>query len=185
MVAGRGIEHAERPAPGMLHGLQLWARLPPASQLRLPAYMNIDASAIPEFTIGAARVRLVSGTLGGQTGPGMPDSPSLLAHLSLAAAGEAFFEADPGHELGVYVAAGSAAIADAGPAPAGRLVVLEQSAGQVRVVAGAGGAELIVLGGAPAEQPLVFHGPFVMDSLAAVRQAESDYRAGRMGFLER
>jgi len=32
-------------------------------------------------------------------------------------------------------------------------------------------------------EPLVFQGPFVMDSVAAIRRAEQDYGAGRMGAL--
>ena len=39
-------------------------------------------------------------------------------------------------------------------------------------------------GGAPAEGPLVFHGPFVMNSVDQVRAAEIAYRTGRMGALE-
>jgi redox-sensitive bicupin YhaK (pirin superfamily) len=43
--------------------------------------------------------------------------------------------------------------------------------------------EAMVLGGAPAEGPLVFHGPFVMNSVDQVRAAEVAYRTGRMGEL--
>ncbi len=184
MTAGRGIEHAERPAPGTLHGLQLWARLPRASQLREPAYRNIEAAEMPAFALGDASVRLVAGELAGRSGPGEPASPSLLAHLSFAAAGEALLEVDAEFELAAYVAAGQARVAEAGVAGAGSLVVLERREGIVRITAEAGGAEVILLGGAPAEQPLLFHGPFVLDSVAAVRQAERDYREGRMGFLQ-
>ena len=46
---------------------------------------------------------------------------------------------------------------------------------------GAAKLELMVLGGAPAEGPLVFHGPFVMNSIEQVRAAEIAYRTGRMG----
>ena len=41
----------------------------------------------------------------------------------------------------------------------------------------------MLLGGAPAEGPLVFHGPFVMNSVEQVRAAEIAYRTGRMGAL--
>jgi len=44
--------------------------------------------------------------------------------------------------------------------------------------------EVMVLGGAPAEGPLVFHGPFVMNSVDQVRAAEIAYRTGRMGSLD-
>ncbi len=41
----------------------------------------------------------------------------------------------------------------------------------------------MLLGGAPAEGPLVFHGPFVMNSLEQARAAEIAFRTGRMGTL--
>jgi len=42
---------------------------------------------------------------------------------------------------------------------------------------------VMLLGGAPAEGPLVFHGPFVMNSLEQARAAEIAFRTGRMGKL--
>ena len=39
-------------------------------------------------------------------------------------------------------------------------------------------------GGAPAEGPLVFHGPFVMNSVEQIRAAEQAYHSGQMGVLE-
>jgi redox-sensitive bicupin YhaK (pirin superfamily) len=40
-----------------------------------------------------------------------------------------------------------------------------------------------VIGGEPAEGPLVFHGPFVMNSVEQARAADIAYRTGRMGSL--
>jgi len=41
----------------------------------------------------------------------------------------------------------------------------------------------MLLGGAPAQGPLVFHGPFVMNSIEQVRYAERAYMSGNMGVL--
>jgi redox-sensitive bicupin YhaK (pirin superfamily) len=49
---------------------------------------------------------------------------------------------------------------------------------------GAATLEVLLLGGVPAEGPLVCHGPFVMNSVEQVRAAEVAYRTGRMGTLE-
>ena len=43
--------------------------------------------------------------------------------------------------------------------------------------------DVLLLGGAPAEGPLVFHGPFVMNSVEQVRHAERAYVTGQMGVL--
>jgi redox-sensitive bicupin YhaK (pirin superfamily) len=42
---------------------------------------------------------------------------------------------------------------------------------------------LLLLGGAPAEGTLVFHGPFVINSVEQIRYAERAYMTGRMGSL--
>jgi len=65
-----------------------------------------------------------------------------------------------------------------------QLAVWAAGEGRLRIAnAGDAPLEAMVLGGAPAEGPLVFHGPFVMNSVEQVRAAEIAYRTGRMGTL--
>ena len=60
----------------------------------------------------------------------------------------------------------------------------DEGGGGIRVAnAGDAPLELMILGGAPAEGPLVFHGPFVMNSVEQARAAEIAFRTGRMGAL--
>ena len=66
----------------------------------------------------------------------------------------------------------------------GRLAVLGNDGALAMANAGSEPLEALVLGGAPAEGPLVFHGPFVMNSVDQVRAAEIAYRTCRMGHLE-
>ena len=44
-------------------------------------------------------------------------------------------------------------------------------------------AHIMLLGGAPADGPLVFHGPFVMNPVEQIRFAENAYVTGQMGML--
>ena len=44
-------------------------------------------------------------------------------------------------------------------------------------------AHIMLLGGVPADGPLVFHGPFVMNSVEQIRFAEKAYVTGQMGML--
>jgi redox-sensitive bicupin YhaK (pirin superfamily) len=44
-------------------------------------------------------------------------------------------------------------------------------------------ATALLLGGAPIEEPIVGHGPFVMNTQGEIRQAMLDYQQGRMGHL--
>ena len=51
----------------------------------------------------------------------------------------------------------------------------------VAVIALAGEAEVLILQGQPIGEPVVVHGPFVMNSTAEIQQAFADYRRTRFG----
>jgi redox-sensitive bicupin YhaK (pirin superfamily) len=187
MTSGRGIIHAEHPlaeneAELTLHGIQLWTTLPRALKLKEPGYQRIDASAIPSVRAGGVTVRVIAGDYAGTAGPATTLMPTLLWHVTLEAG--ASFEATlpAGYEAGAYVIEGRGRFGNNSEASIGQLIVFEVGEGAIRIDnAGDAKLEVMVLAGAPAEGPLVFHGPFVMNSVEQVRAAEIAYRTGRMG----
>jgi quercetin 2,3-dioxygenase len=191
MTAGRGIVHAEAPlaeseAELTMHGIQLWTSLPRASKLMAPRYQRIAAESIPAVALDGATVRVIAGGFAGTDGPAQTLMPLFLWHATLepGAALEAVIPA--AFEAAAYVIDGEASLGDDGEehAVTGRLAVFDGSQPLIRMAnAGAGRLELMLLGGAPAEGPLVFHGPFVMNSIDQVRAAEIAYQTGRMGSL--
>ncbi len=183
MTAGRGIVHAERPAVGTLHGLQLWAKLPRAIQLTDPAYRNLGAEELPVFRAGEAQVRMVGGELMGHRSPAQTRWPLLLAHVSFTARGRVRLEVPADFDLAAYVALGHARFGEV-EADAGKLVKFAREGTALEIANDLEErADVVLLGGAPLDEPMVFHGPFVMDSAAAIRRAEQDYHAGHMGSL--
>jgi quercetin 2,3-dioxygenase len=190
MTAGRGIVHAERPlaendAERTMHGVQLWTSLPRLLKTMEPRYQRIDAGAIPTASAGGCDVRVIAGAFGAARGPAEVLMPTFLWHATLAPGATLDAEVPDGEEAATYVIAGEALLEGDVRAKAGELAVWEGTAGGVRVTnPGRAPLEAMVLGGAPAEGPLVFHGPFVMTSVDQVRSAEIAYRTGRMGVLE-
>ena len=189
MTAGRGIIHAERPlaeneAELTMHGLQLWTSLPRLAKLDAPRYQRIAAADIPERTKDGVTLRVVAGALDGLAGPARVLMPLVLAHVTLAPGARFAADLPGGFEAGAYVVEG--AIESAGTrAKAGELLVFRTEPGTIAIAnAGAEPANAMLLGGAPAEGPLVFHGPFVMNTVEQVRAADVAYRTGRMGTLE-
>lgn len=189
MTAGRGIIHAERPlaendAELTMHGIQLWTSLPRLLKTMAPRYQRIDAASIPVVESGGSSVRVVAGAYGSAEGPSQTVMPAFLWHVAIAPGGAFQARIPDGSEAGAYVIAGQGTFEGQTQADAGRLVVWEGTGGSVRVTnPGRAPLELMLLGGAPAEGPLVFHGPFVMNSVEQVRAAEVAYRTGRMGAL--
>jgi quercetin 2,3-dioxygenase len=189
MTAGRGIVHAETPKPlteeeHTLHGIQLWTTLPRALKAMAPRYQNLAAETVAEVRRDGATVRVIGGELAGAKGPGEALMPLVVAHVALDA-GAAFEAAVPtGFEMAAYVIAGEGRFG-AARAKTGEMVLWQGDEAAIRFAnAGDGALEALVIGGTPAEGPLVFHGPFVMNNVDQVRAAEVAYRTGRMGTLD-
>lgn len=188
MTAGRGIVHAETPVPQAeeeydLHGIQLWTTLPRALKQMQPRYRNLGAESIPVVAREGATVRVVGGELAGARGPGEALMPLVLAHVRLDPGATFEENVAAGFEMAAYVIAGEADFGGT-PAVSGELALWARDAGTVRWSnPGPAPLDVLLLGGAPAEGPLVFHGPFVMNSVDQVRAAELAYRTGRMGAL--
>ncbi|MEM7517280.1 MAG: pirin family protein [Planctomycetota bacterium] len=191
MKSGRGVLHTERnllERADTMHGLQIWARLPLAEQDAEPDYRAIQASEIPSWSRGGARLRLLAGEKEGQRGPIPITMPSLMTHVSLEGA-ESFQLGglDPRHEYGVYVISSSGELSLDGEAPVERGTMVRLPSGaaalEARLVEG-GQTELFVLGGERAPRPLEFGGPFVLDNSLAIAEANRRFLAGEMGTLD-
>jgi redox-sensitive bicupin YhaK (pirin superfamily) len=61
------------------------------------------------------------------------------------------------------------------------MVVFGDDGDSVTLSAGDEPLEVLLIGGAPLNEPIVRHGPFVMNTEEEIRQAVVDYQTGRMG----
>lgn len=186
MTAGRGVVHSEHPLDKVQHGIQLWTSLPRAQKLMAPRYQRIEATAIPGIQHDGARVRVIAGEFDGAKGPAQALMPLFLWHATLSPGARLDAPAESSHEAAAYVIGGEGRFGpqDSVPASAGQLVIWGSAEGSLHAEnVAAGNLELLFLGGLPAEGPLVFHGPFVMNTVDQVRAAEIAYRTGRMGTL--
>ncbi len=195
MTSGRGIVHAERPFGGegeatfSLHGMQLWTSLPRALKMMAPRYQRIDAGDVPSVQKDGATVRVIAGESNGLRGPAEVLMPLFLWHVALQPGGQWQGDIPAGMEAGVYVMVGEVSVGkDNSKLRVGQLGAVKQnSAAEPQPIAlrndGDALAHVMLLGGAPAEGPLVFHGPFVMNSVEQIRFAEKAYMTGQMGAL--
>lgn len=185
MTAGRGVTHNENTLPGIVaHTLQLWVNLPAASKMTEPRYQDLRGAELPVRREEGVEVRVLSGRSGNVVSP-------TLNHLPVTAI-DARLDPDSGFEQTlsaganafVLVLEGEVVVGDLRRAVAkGELAWLDRggSAGQtyVAITAGSSGARVTLFAARPLLEPIVFEGPFVMNTEEEIRQAYADYRAGR------
>ncbi len=90
MTAGSGLVHAElspasfKQAGGPLEILQLWVNLPGRLKMTAPNYLGLQGDEIPKIETDGATLEVISGEIGGVTGP----FPSLIGiEMSVVAPG--------------------------------------------------------------------------------------------------
>jgi len=185
MTAGRGIVHSEMPeqTEGLMKGFQLWVNLPAKLKMTEPRYQNVEPEAVHVATLGeGVTAKVVAGELAGVRGPvETSTTEARFCDVTMAAGAEVTLPVPAGHNAFVLVFEGDADVGDAGGSKGvgtNDLAVLGPGT-SVRVKAGAKGARLLLVAGKPLGEPVVAHGPFVMNTEAEIRQAITDFRAGR------
>ena len=180
MTAGRGIIHAERPlaenpAELTMHGIQLWTSLPRAHKLMAPRYQRLEAAAIPAVRGEGATARVIAGDLGGTRGAARTFTPVILWDVRLAAGATVRLPVPGGFSVAAYVRKG-AVEAGGRRVEEGRLAIFAREGAEIELAAASGeGAELLVLGGEPIDEPVVQYGPFVMNTIDEIRAAIADF----------
>lgn len=191
MKAGSGILHTERnlvDRSPIMHGLQIWARLPIAEQDDAPDYRAYQSEDMVEWTKDHVRYRLIAGELGGRRGPLKLALPSVMAHVFLSnSVSIEIATHNNGREYGVYVidSEGKITVNNGHSLVKGDMARLPDNTRSIDFALSDGGsAELFLIGGTPAPQPLVFGGSFVLDSEQAIREAHHRFQKGEMGTLD-
>jgi quercetin 2,3-dioxygenase len=180
--AGRGILHAEQPDGGR-HGLQLWASLPRGQKFADPAYASWRDSDIPRIDLPGGRVRVVAGSVAAVEGPMRLATPTSFVHVQLEPGATLELPVDATAELGLYVLSGGLLMDGTSCSP-GSLSLLTPG-NEIRLTNALDQPTGVVLiGGAPADRPILFSGPFVMDTTEHLSRAKRDYASGKMGRLD-
>lgn len=187
MTAGRGIIHAEiSPREflregGPLELLQLWINLPGRLKMSPPAYTGLQREQIPALPVagGKGTLHLVAGQWDGVTGPVASLTGVFMSTVDLRAGATLRVPGLQARAVFLYVVRGSLTIN--GQRVAG-FHLAELNAGGDALELTAEEDSLIVFGHAdPIGEPVVSHGPFVMNTREQIADAIADYQAGRFG----
>ncbi len=185
MTAGRGLVHSEMPEQesGRMRGFQLWVNLPAREKMTDPKYQEFAPERIPVVHPAAGvQVKVIAGQVGDTVGPiAQPATDPLYLDIELMPGVAWEYVLPEGHNAFAYVFEGELTVGqgdDARPVAAQQMAVL--GGGDVlQLQAGAPGARLILVAGRPLREPVMRHGPFVMNTRQELMQAFVDFQEGR------
>jgi redox-sensitive bicupin YhaK (pirin superfamily) len=190
MTAGSGVVHEEFHAEpftrrgGLLDMVQLWVNLPAKHKMTTPRYQSILDADMPRVALpdGAGTLRVIAGDYAGVQGPAHTFSPMLVADVQLVAGKRAGFTVLDGWSLAVVLLHGRATASDQALLQPAQFALYDQAGSRFSLHAEEDSLVLL-LAGAPLNEPIEGYGPFVMNTAREIDEAIDDFNSGRFGTL--
>lgn len=187
MTAAGGILHEEFHSQafaqrgGRLEMAQLWVNLPARDKMRAPRYQALLSADIPQVSLpgDAGTLRVIAGQYESARGPAQTFTAVNVWDVRLGEGAQVTLPLPAGHNAAVVALSGSLTVGDTA-LRSGQVAVLDRDGQDVALSAGED-AKLLVLTGEPIDEPIVGHGPFVMNSQAEIVEAFRDFQSGRFG----
>ncbi|XP_040378810.1 pirin-like protein isoform X2 [Oryza brachyantha] len=185
MTAGRGIVHSEMPAAdGVQKGLQLWINLSSKDKMIEPRYQELQSKDISCAEKDGVEVRIIAGEAFGVRSPVYTRTPTMYMDFTMQPGSQLHQPIPEGWNAFVYIIDGEGVFGreKAPPATAHHCLVLGPGDGLSVWNKSGKPLRFALVGGQPLNEPVVQHGPFVMNTRAEIQQAMEDYYYGRNGF---
>jgi len=191
MTAGGGVLHKEYHEKnfdkkgGAFEMVQLWINLPKKHKMTPAKYQSILHKHKPKIDLpnNGGSVHVVAGEFKGLKGIANSFSPVHMYDFHLNVNGEVDFSLPANFNSCILVIDGSIIMNETTAVPENHYVQLKNEAGEIHIKANQKSI-LLVLSGEPLNEPYVSYGPFVMNTEEEIKQAITDYNAGKFGYLE-
>ena len=188
MTAAKGILHEEFHSQafakrgGALEMVQLWVNLPAKDKMSDAGYQTILDGDIPALPLanGAGSLRLIAGEFDGHTGPARTFTPIDVWDLRLNGGKAVTLDLHAGRNTALVVLKGSVQVNGVESVREGQLALFERDGKQLTLEASQD-AVVLLLSGEPIDEPIVGHGPFVMNTEQEIHQAFADFQSGQFG----
>jgi redox-sensitive bicupin YhaK (pirin superfamily) len=184
--SGRGAIHMEETGKqlydqgGHYHGFQIWLNSPARHKFAEPTTAVHRTANMDVIENNQYWIRVVLGELmQAKSNIALP-SPAFYYHVRMFDDSRLDIPTDPTHNAFIYLVSGKLEL-EGGKVLEPNQVVLYQRGESIINLYSQCGAEFLVLGGQPLNEPVYSYGPFVMNTEEQIRQCLQNYRAGKMG----
>ncbi len=191
MTAASGILHKEYHEEnfsregGEFQMVQLWVNLPAKYKMTKPKYQAISHKDIATYTLPgeAGRVEIIAGEFMGVEGTASTFTPVHLYNVFLQKGGKTEFSLPSHYNTGLLVVEGSIQINSDVVVNSDHFALLKND-GESFLIEAEKNAIVLIISGEPIKEPIVAHGPFVMNTRQEISEAIQDYNMGKFGYLE-
>ncbi|WBV58960.1 pirin family protein [Chryseobacterium daecheongense] len=190
MTAARGVLHKEyherewSKTGGIFQMVQLWVNLPAQDKMSKPKYQAIKNSDMKIVDLKEnGFIEVIAGEYSGNKGPAYTFTPVHMMNAKLKSGGKADFNFPAHFNTAALIIEGSIIVNGNEKAKTDQLVLFENKGEEFSIEASED-AVVLIISGEPINEPIVPHGPFVMNTREEIMQAFEDFNTGKFGYLE-
>jgi redox-sensitive bicupin YhaK (pirin superfamily) len=187
MTAGSGLVHEEFHSKnftqngGTFEMVQLWVNLPKKDKMTAPRYQSLENKDIVNINLSdTSELRVIAGSYNDKKGPAKTFTNINVYDLASSEDNIKLPLSDGTNTL-LLIMRGSATIDDK-EYPEKTIVIFNQRGDHINFKTSKD-FKALILNGDPINEPVVAHGPFVMNSKEEIIQAMTDYQNGKMGTI--
>jgi redox-sensitive bicupin YhaK (pirin superfamily) len=163
----------------------LWVNLPAKDKMSTPKYQAIANATIPVVTLpdNGGVIEVIAGKYHDVQGAATTFTTVNLLNAKLNHGGIAAFNFPASYNTVLLVIEGTIKVNGEETVDTDHLTLFANE-GEAFTIEALEDSVVLILSGEPINEPIVAHGPFVMNTQQEIVQAIQDYNLGKFGFLE-
>lgn len=189
MTAASGILHKEyhekefSESGGILHMIQLWVNLPKDKKMSEPKYQTLLKEDMGAFKLdnNQGEVSIIAGEFNEIKGPASTFTKINIYNVNLKNYGKTILKEPSDFNTGILVLKGEVKINGDHIGKETDFIIFDNIEGEILVESITEESLFIVLSGQPIDEPIVSHGPFVMNTEEEIYGAYEDFRNNKFG----
>lgn len=189
MTAASGIMHKEYHETefskngGIFHMVQLWVNLPKDKKMIEPKYQPLlkEEMGVLKLDNDKGEISIIAGEVNRVKGPANTFTNINLYNINLKNYGNTTLSEPKNFNTAILILKGEAKVNEDKICKEGDFIIFDNVEGEILLESLTEESLFLVLSGEPINEPVVSHGPFVMNTLGEILDAYEDFRNNKFG----